>query len=78
MLQYIQKYNNIIDIHLSSFNTSETTDISNMFSECNELKYIELSSLETQNINNMNKMFYKSNYLENIDFSFLNLNYLKI
>ena len=68
---------NIIYIDLSSFDTSEVTDMSNMFSECNGLKNIDLSSLDTQNVNNMNKIFYKCNNLENVDFSFLNLNNIK-
>ena len=40
-----------------SLNTSEVTDLSNMFSGCSSLKNVDLSGFDTRNVTNMNYMF---------------------
>ena len=57
-------------IDLSSFDTSNATNMEDMFYECNNLENIVLSSTETKYVTNMAKMFYECNNLENIDLSF--------
>jgi surface protein len=52
-------YNSIYltDVDLSSFDSSEVQNMSNMFCGCKNLKYIDLSSLNTKNLKNIGGMF---------------------
>ena len=62
--------NNIKEIYLTSFNTKNITNMSNMFNNCQNLeKIIDLSSINTKNVTNMSLMFYNCRKLENIDLS---------
>ena len=42
--------NSLISIDLSSFNTSNFTDMTGIFSECKNLESINLSSINTNNV----------------------------
>ena len=63
---------NIIDIDLSSFDTSNVFDMSYMFAYCFKLKKINLISFDTKNVTNMSYMFAYCHNLTNIDLSFFN------
>ena len=60
---------NIINIDLSSFDSSSVTNMSNMFKDCNNLTNVNLSCLNTSNVINMEKMFCNCSNLNNIDLS---------
>ena len=55
-------------IDLSNASSSEVTDMSRMFSACDELTSLDLSSFDTSNVTNMEWMF-SSNYLTSLDLS---------
>ena len=57
------------EIDLSNFDISETTSLSNMFSDCNNLKTINLSNFFTEKVTNMSTMFSHCNSLNKIDLS---------
>ena len=44
-------------IDLSSFNTNNVKDMSDMFFKCSSLESIDLSSFNTNNVTNMSNMF---------------------
>ena len=47
----------LTNLDLSSFNTSNVTDMSNMFSGCGNLKTLDLSSFSTSKVTDMSGMF---------------------
>ena len=51
---------------LQYLNTENVTDMSCMFSECNNLEYLDLSSLNTKNVTSMMAMFSHCNKLKSI------------
>ena len=61
--------NNIIDIDLSTFDTTQVTKMGGMFCGCNKLKNLDLSSFDTKNVIHMEGMFARCNNLKNIDLS---------
>ena len=60
-IQYIQR-----------INTSNVTDMSQMFSYCNALTSLDLSSFNTSNVTHMGSMFYDCNSLTSLDLSSFN------
>ena len=60
---------NLINIDLSSFDSQNVTNMSQMFCGCNNLISIDLSSLNTKNVSDMSQMFYDCNNLKNINLS---------
>ena len=56
-------------IDLSSFNTSNSNNMSRMFFGCSSLKSVNLSSFNTTNVKDMRLMFYGCSSLESIDLS---------
>ena len=64
--------NNIINIDLSSFNTTMTTNMVSMFDGCLNLENINFSSFNTENVTNMLGMFGQCGNLMNIDLSSFN------
>ena len=54
------------------FDTSNVTNMNNMFSYCRALKSIDLSSFNTENVKDMSLMFYECSSLESIDLSSFN------
>ena len=63
---------NIINIDLSSFDTSEVNNMYRMFNNCIKLNNINLSNFNTQNVSNMGLMFNKCINLKNINLSEFN------
>ena len=61
--------NKIINIDLSSFDSSGVTDMSAMFLGCSELLNIDLSNLNTKNVNDMSYMFSQCYKLKKINLS---------
>ena len=54
---------------LEYLNTSEVTDMGQMFMECSELESIDLSHFNTSKVTNMNNMFYRNMALTSLDLS---------
>ena len=63
---------NIISIDLSSFDSSETTNMSGMFSCCHNLTSLNISNLNTEKVTNMISMFAFCNNIKNLDLSDFN------
>ena len=62
-------HNNIKKLNLSTWNTSNVTDMSGMFSDCKTLVELDLSSFDTSNVDNMEWMFSECKSLEQLDIS---------
>ena len=60
--------NNITSIDLSSFDSSDVTNMYYMFGKCHYLKDINLKNLNTQNVKDMSYMFNKCRNLQKINF----------
>ena len=60
---------NLIEINLSSFDTEEVTNMTDMFYGCNKLISLELSSLNTKNVKYMEGMFMCCDSLSNLNLS---------
>ena len=59
----------LTNIDLSSFDTSNVTDMCSMFFSCKSLTNIDLSSFDTSNVTDMSEMFFFCEALTNIDLS---------
>ena len=66
---YEQKLRNILDLDLSSFNTSQVTDMQLMFSGMRNLTTLDLSSFDTSKATNMKYMFRDMSNLTTLDLS---------
>ena len=60
---------NLTSLDLSSFDTSQVTDMSYMFCWCIYLTSLNLSSFDTSQVTNMNSMFYDCSSLTSLDLS---------
>ena len=60
---------NIAEIDLSSFDSSNVTNMSNMFCNCSKLTKVNFSSFNTKNVTNMESMFCNCSKLTSIDLS---------
>ena len=56
-------------IDLSSYDTSNVTDMRCMFDGCSSLESLDLSGFDTSNVTNMQSMFYGCSSLESLDLS---------
>lgn len=65
---------NLRKINLSSFNTTNVTDMWHMFCGCNNLSILDLSNFDTSNVTNTNHMFAYCYALNTLDLSHSNLN----
>ncbi len=64
-------------LDLSNFNTSNITNMDDMFSECQGMQSIDLSSFDTSNVKNMYGMFHNCYSLETLDLSGFNTSNVK-
>ncbi len=62
-------FQDIISIDLSDFNTSNVTNMNNMFYKCESLKLLNLSNFDTSKVTNMGGMFWGCNALTSVDLS---------
>ena len=60
----------IIEINLSSFNTSNVTSINQMFFDCTSLTSLDLSNFDTSQVTEMFGMFYSCSSLTSLDLSY--------
>ena len=60
-------YGITIIIFTKMLNTENIKDMSEMFSNCNSLKYIDISNFNTKNVENIDSMFYKCENLISIN-----------
>ena len=61
--------NELTDLNLSSFNTSNVTNMESMFEGCIALKNLDLKNFNTSNVTNMCAMFAGCNSLTKLDLS---------
>ena len=57
------------EIDLSSFDTSNVTDMSFMFNYCTKLKQLDLSNFDTSNVTSIRTMFQRCEQLQHLDLS---------
>ena len=69
---YEQKLRNILDLDLSSFDTSQVTDMQLMFSGMRNLTTLDLSNFDTSKVTNMNNMFSNMSNLTALNLSNFN------
>ena len=60
---------NILDIDLSSFNTSQVTDMGNMFAGMSKITSLDVSNFDTSQVTNMGDMFSNMSSLITLDLS---------
>ena len=64
-----QKIKNILELDLSNFDTSQVTDMSNMFYGMSNLITLNLSNFDTSKVINMGSMFYGMSNLTSLNLS---------
>ena len=64
-----RKLQNILDIDLSSFNTSKVTNMEYMFNDMPGLTTLNLSNFDTSKVTNMKSMFYSMSGLTSLNLS---------
>ena len=67
-----QKIKNILELDLSSFNTSNVTDMQEMFRGMSNLTSLNLSNFDTSKVTNMAGMFYATSNLTTLNLSSFN------
>jgi len=60
---------NLTNLDISSFNTSNVTDMTNMFVSTRSLTSLDLSNFNTSNVTNMSSMFWGMQTLTSLDLS---------
>ena len=66
---YMFANSTLTTIDLSNFDTSNVTDMSNMFVECSNLTSLDVSGFNTGNVTDMHQMFYNCKNLTSLDVS---------
>ena len=59
----------LTNLDLSSFDTSQVTNMSSMFRKCSALTNLDLSKFDTSKVTNMSYMFTECSALTNLDLS---------
>jgi len=70
--EYVEQIKNILDLDLSSFDTSKVTDMSYMFYGMSNLTSLNLSNFDTSNVTKMYAMFSNMSNLTTLDLSNFN------
>ncbi len=70
--QLFSSLRNLLNIDFSAFNTSQVTDMGNMFFDCLSLTSLDLSNFNTSQVTDMNNMFFGCSKLTNLDVSNFN------
>ena len=63
------RFSNLKTADLSGFETSQATDIGDMFGWCDSLEHVNLSSFDTSNVTEMDNMFFNCRSLVELDVS---------
>ena len=66
-MSYLYNTNRSKSIDVSGLNTSNVTNMQQMFYNCSSLKNLSLSNFNTSNVTNMQRMFYNCSSLTNLD-----------
>jgi len=69
---FMNFYNLVEIINLSSLNTSNVTSMSSLFDACNDLTSLDLSKFNTDNVANMSGLFMGCNNITSLDLSTFN------
>ena len=74
---YDEQIKNIVEVDLSSFDTSKVTDMSDMFNSMSNLTSLNLSNFDTSQVTDMSYMFYNVYNLTTINLSNFNTSQVK-
>ena len=66
-MSYLYNSNRSKSIDVSGLNTSNVTNMQQMFYNCSSLTNLSLSNFNTSNVTNMQQMFYNCSILKNLD-----------
>ena len=66
---YEQEIKNILEIDLSNFDTSQVTNMREMFYDMHNLTALDLSNFDTSKVTDMSSMFYRVSNLTTLDLS---------
>ena len=69
MVGYFYGFRKVTSIDLSVFDTSEVTNMGNMFADCSSLTSLDLRSFDTSQVTNMSSMFDSCHGLTSLDVS---------
>ena len=69
MIRYFKDFSEMTTIDLSALDTSEVTDMNDMFSDCSSLTSLDLSSFDTSQVTDMSTMFASCSSLTSLDLS---------
>jgi surface protein len=69
MVGYFVGFNKMTSIDLSVLDTSEVTDMSDMFEDCSSLTSLDVSKFDTSNVTNMSDIFSTCSSLTSLDVS---------
>ena len=69
MRSYFARFNKMTSIDLSALDTSEVTNMMDMFLGCSSLTSLDVSNFDTSKVTNMSYMFYYCTGLTNLDVS---------
>ena len=72
MIGYFYEFSNMTSTDLSALDTSEATNMSQMFFNCRSLTSLDLSKFDTSNVTDMSYMFAGCNSLTSLDVSNFN------
>ncbi len=67
--QLFYNLSNAVSIDLSNFDTSNVTNMGNMFADCSSLTSLNLTSFDTSNVTTMTCMFFMCSNLTSLDLS---------
>ena len=69
MIDYFAFFDKMTSIDLSAFDTSEVTDMEEMFASCSSLPNLDVSNFDTSKVTDMSGMFNKCRSLTSLDVS---------
>ena len=69
MISYFDGFNKMTSIDLSALDTSEVTNMNDMFEDCSSLTSLDVRNFDTSNVTDMSSMFYLCIRLTSLDVS---------
>ena len=67
--KFFQAFYSVQSITLNNFDTSEVTDMANMFSDCEVIETLDVSMLDTSNVTTMSSMFSHNDKMTSLNIS---------